>query len=499
MKLAIALAAAILAGAAAGPARAQGGPLCQSLAAPGLLANTTVGDAHLVAADPAQGTPEFCAVTATIAPVPGSHIGVVFRLPSGWNGKLLGLGGGGWAGNVRLASAAPGLAAGYATAQTDGGHPGTAPWDTGWAAKGTAQETRAAITDFSYRAVHLMTETGKAVVLKYYRRAQSRAYFQGCSTGGRQGLMEVQRFPQDYDGVISGAPVYDLIVQTTGLYHGQLFGDPERVLTPAQLALVNRAATEACDGIDGLKDGIITDPRQCHFDPGVLQCQPGQGGDACLTERQVDTVRKLYAGVTTKDGRVSAWPLSRGSEPAWTFFAPAPGSAAEGGLGELRRAMFGDANFDLARFDPDRDLARIHTGELGRQYEASDPDIAPFLGHGGKLLLWHGFYDMGPSPLGTIQYYERMAKATGAKVADIGSSARLFLAPGVYHCANGPGPDQFDALGTLDRWVTKGEAPERIIATKKGARISRPLCPYPALPRYDGTGDPDDAASFVCR
>ena len=465
---------------------------CAALTAPGLFGQTSVSSAKPVAADAAKGLPAYCEVTATVSPAAGSTIGVVYRLPVGWNGKMLGLGGGGWAGNVRIESATPGLKSGYATAQTDGGHGATGPWDTAWASNPEA------ITDFAYRAIHLMTEVGKEVVAKYYGKQETRAYFQGCSTGGRQGLMEVQRFPDDYDGVISGAPVYNLLVQTSSVVRNQILSAPGAGFTADQLKLVNDAVLKSCDAKDGLADGIITDPRACSWDPAELQCKPGAAGVACLSEGQVAALRSVYSGVQEIDGRQAAWPLSRGSELGWSRFIQTstanPDASNGGGLGGLRGPILGDPNFDMAKFDHTVDLATVRSSAFARAYEANNPAIGAFTKH-GKLLMWHGWYDPGPSAIGTITYFRNVAGAA----PDAADNVRLFLAPGVYHCGGGPGPDQFDLLGALDQWVKTGKPPQTLLATKVDAKISRPLCPYPAMPHYKGSGDPDAAASFECR
>ncbi len=457
---------------------------------------------------PLPELPAYCEVIAFITPAPGSRIGVVYRLPESehWNGKLLGLGGGGWAGNVTRRAAAPGLAKGYATAQTDAGHSPSSVWDTSWASNPQS------IVDFSYRAIHLMTTVGKALVARYYGHAQSHAYFQGCSTGGRQALMEAQRFPRDYDGIVAGAPVYTLLTQTTGLLRNHAFSAEGARLTAPQLARLNRAALAACDAADGVEDGIVTDPRSCKFDPGELECRSGGSSADCLSAPQVTAVREIYAGVKTSDGSIAAYPLARGSEAGWTRFlsvgrpavsgasSPAPpGIDSNGGLDGLRQALFGDPNFDLAAFNPDRDLHIVSTSSFARLYEAGNPDIAPFLERGGKLIIWHGFYDPGPSPLGTIGYYQQLLRTTGAKVKTVDASVRLFVLPGVYHCGDGPGADRFDSLGAIDQWVTHEKAPENLVATRRDGKLSRPLCAYPELPYYSGHGSPSAAESFVCR
>ena len=447
-------------------------------------------------------------MSAGITPAPGSRIGVVYRLPEPehWNGKLLGLGGGGWAGNVTLRGAAPGLAEGYATAQTDAGHATSSVWDTSWAAN------RESVVDFSYRAIHLMTTAGKTLVDRYYGHAQSRAYFQGCSTGGRQALMEAQRFPSDYDGIVAGAPVYTLLTQTTGLLRNQAFSAPGARLSAAQLERLNKAALAACDAADGAEDGIVTDPRSCKFDPRVLECRSGDASSDCLSAPQVAAVRAVYAGVKTPDGHVASYPLTRGGEAGWSRFlsvesspasrassaAPPGAGASGGGMDGLRQALFGDPSFDLDTFNAG-DVRIVRTSAFAKMYEADKPDIAPFLERGGKLILWHGFSDPGPSPLGTIGYYERVRRTTGAKVKTVDSSVRLFLLPGVYHCGSGPGADRFDSLSAIDQWVAHAKPPENLVATRRDGKLSRPVCAYPELPYYSGHGNPDDASSFACR
>jgi feruloyl esterase len=484
MRTTLGAGAALLAGALS--TSAMGAAACDTLTQVGLFAKTTVTSAKVVPADASKKLPSYCEVVAVISPVPDSRIGVVYRLPDTWNGKLLGLGGGGWAGNITLTIATPGLERGYATAQTDGGHPGTGGRDTSWANDVT-------ITDFAHRAIHQMTVTGKEVVAKHYGKPQSRAYFHGCSTGGRQGLMEVQRFPADYDGVISGAPVYNLVTQASALLRNQFFAKDGARLTPEQVARLNEASTAACDADDGLKDGIITDPRTCKFDPASQQY---------LSPAQVTAVRAAYTVVKTSKGEVAAYPLTRGGEAGWPRFigvTAVPTGSSSSGIDGLRSAMFGKADFDLDAFDADRDFRTLIGSGFARAYEAKDPDISPFVRRGGKLLLWHGWDDAGPSPFATIDYFEKVRQVTGPKVKALHDSARLFLAPGVYHCSGGPGPDKFDLLGTLEAWVERGAAPQTMLATKMDSPISRPLCPYPALPRYSGSGNPDDAANFNCR
>jgi feruloyl esterase len=485
-------------------AHASGGPAaCEALGAPSTFDKTTVSSAKIVAADQAKSLPAFCEVTASVKPVEGSSITVVYRLPENWNGKMLGLGGGGWAGNITLTTATPGLTKGYATAQTNGGHDVTNLWDTLWAANPEAS------IDFSHRAIHVMTNVGKQVIAKYYGERQKRAYFQGCSTGGRQALMEVQRYPKDYDGVIAGAPVYTLATQTSAVVRNQIFSRPGSNLTHAQLKRLNEAALAACDSKDGLVDGVITDPRTCVFDPGPLQCAQGHEDATCLTAVQVKAVRDLYAGRKASTGETVAYGLTRGSEAAWSLYVsatkrPDDASFLAGpsgqGLGGLRPQLFGDPNFDLRAFNPDKDFRTLRASAFAAEYEAKNPDISPFVNAGGKLLMWHGMDDPGPNVVATLEYYVQMKATTRAKVKALDSSARFFVLPGVYHCRGGPGADDFDSIAALDSWVEQGVAPNAMKATRSSAPVSsRPVCQYPTLPRYNGKGDPNAAESFHCK
>jgi feruloyl esterase len=268
---------------------------------------------------------------------------------------------------------------------------------------------------------------------------------------------------------------------------------------------LNDAALVACDAADGLKDGIVPDPRACKFDPAVLLCKQGQSGDSCLTQAQVTAVGAMYSGVKAPDGEFAAFPLSRGSERGWDRFVAttppaqgAPGAgAAGGGMGGLRALLFSDANFDLAKFSAERDFATVRSTAFAREYEAKDPNIAPFFSKGGKLILWHGFDDPGPSPLATVDYYQKVRKVTGD--AKVDSDMRFYLLPGVYHCRGGPGADTFDSVAALDAWVDQGKAPETLLATRADGKLSRPLCRYPKQPHYKGSGDPGSAESFECK
>ena len=435
-----------------------------------------------------EGMPAYCEVQATLSPAEGSRIGVVYRMPEPWNGKLLGLGGGGWAGNVTPQAAAEGLSLGYATMQTDAGHASTSIWDTSWASN------PAALEDFSHRAVHEMTVAGKRLIDAYYGREHSRAYFQGCSTGGRMALMEAQRYPDDYDAISVGAPVYSLQVQTSAILRNQAFANGNGGFSPADLQLAQAAAVRACDGQDGQADGLIADPRQCRWDPAELQCSGGKT-DSCLAPAQVTALRTVYQGSRAPDGEWAMHPLSRGGEAGWAAFVGADGSGSDmsySALNNLFPLALGRP-VDLARFSM-ADVQALRATPFAKMYEAGDPDLQPFFQRGGKMILWHGESDPGPSPVGTIDY----ATAVTQAAPSAGQSLRTFLYPGVGHCAGGPGAFQVGLLEVLDDWVESGDAPDRVIGHNPQSGITRPHCAWPNVARYSGNGDANKPENWQC-
>jgi feruloyl esterase len=301
--------------------------------------------------------------------------------------------------------------------------------------------------------------------------------------------------------VIAGAPVYDFTVQTSAVLRTQFFhADPQSNLLAAQAALLNKAVLDACDALDGLKDGVVTDPRACRFDPVTLQCKAGQSPPNCLTAKQVATVRKAYEGLDAPNGRVVAWPLMRGSEMDWVGRSIGNPRAPLGlnavlGSKAMQVLIYQDPQRDLLTMTPDALLRDIDANPYPPAYEAKDPDIRKFAARGGRLLLYHGVYDPGPSMLSTIEYFEAARSALGPRAGQV----ELFLVPGMYHCRGGPGVDQFDSLDALDQWVTTSVAPTVIPASSKTSGMERPLCPYPALPAWDGKGDPKALSSFACK
>jgi feruloyl esterase len=485
--------AAIGVGFMAAPAAAQSdeGARCEAVTGARFDASNVTTFYH--EADAKAGLPAYCEVKGTLHPASGSNIGVVYRLPMNWNGKLLGIGGGGWAGNVTLQAATEGLKAHYATAQTDGGHPGTQPWDLEW------NKDPEAVTDFAYRAINRMTIAGKDLIKAYYGRAHQRAYFQGCSTGGRMALMEAQRFPTDYDGIIAGAPVYSLQVQTSAVLRNNGFAKPGAGFNEAQLKLVNDSVLKACDAKDGLADGLITQPRACSWTPSVLACKPGQSGDSCLSKAQVTALDTMYAGVRAPDGSWAQFPLSKGGEAGWGMFISAAGGGTTantgGGLPGLTHLVFGDRQIDYAKLDPAKDVPEARRSAFAKAYEATNPDLSGFFAHGGKLILWHGESDPGPSPVGTLDYAKAVAKGDANGAA---ANLRTYLLAGVGHCRGGPGADIVDMLGALDTWVDKGHAPTTLVATRTDGAKTRPVCVWPQVPHYKGKGDANDPASYSC-
>lgn len=500
----LALAAAL----SAAPVNAAEFLTCDGLTSEAQLPQTRIRAAKEVPA--AAGAPAYCEVQATIMPNRKSSIGVVWRLPTDWNGKFYGVGGGGFAGNLGLPAVSAALTRGYVTGSTDLGHPSANGLDPSFAIEGKGQINEEAITDFGHRATHLMTKLGKELAKEFYGRSVEKAYFEGCSTGGRQGLAEIQRYPEDYDGVIAGAPVYNALVYSNALFRVQAFhAKPGSNLRPEHVPLIGKAVMAACDAKDGVADGVLTDPRQCKWDPVELQCKAGEAGPQCLSPAQVETVRNVYSGVKGPDGKWLAMPLMPGGESDWvdrSIGTPEMPKGRNAVLGApfVSHLVKADPDYDLMSFDPAKGVAEIEASHAGKEVIQQSPDLSRFFGRGGKLILWHGFNDPGPSALSTIAYLDAVAGATGAgatpedKAADTAKRARLFLAPGVLHCRGGAGPDRFDMLTALENWSEKGVAPEKVIATKADSKLSRPLCPYPQIAKYKGTGDTNDAANFEC-
>ena len=484
---------------------------CDSLASLG-LPDTQITRAQLVPAGAFAGTPAgtlapgarafrpysdlpaFCRVAATLTPSPDSDIKIEVWMPaSGWNGRFEAIGNGGWGGTISLQGLAGGLSRGYAIAATDTGHSSR---DGSFALNHPEK-----LTDFAFRAVHEMTVKAKAIVRAYYGKDATKAYWDGCSTGGRQGLKEAQRYPADYDGIVAGTPTNDMTHMLAQMLWVALatLKDPASHVPQEKYGAIHQAALDACDALDGVKDGVIDDPTHCHFDPAVLLCadddRPG-----CLTAPQVTAVRKIYASAKNPRTGVEVFPgLEPGSELGWAGVAggPAPMSIP---TDYYRFIVFKNPDWNFRTFDLDKDVARADALDDGAD-NATDPNLAAFFGRGGKLLLYHGWADPLVAPRNSINYYTNVVNAVGGG-AKARESVRLFMVPGMAHCVGGDGPSNFDKLSVVETWVERGTAPDRIIATRLAGGVvdrRRPLCPYPQVAVYAGTGNTNDAASFVCQ
>jgi len=464
-----------------------------------------------------KSMPAFCRVAVTAKPSADSDIKIQVWLPgSGWNGKLLGIGNGGFAGLIDEMQMADAVKHGYAATATDTGHTGS-PVDAAWA-MGHPEK----VIDFGHRGIHEMTRVAKAVAQTYYSKAAQRSYFAGCSDGGREALMEAQRYPEDYDGILAGAPANNWTpLLTTAAYDTQaLTLDPASFIPQSKIPTIAAAVNAACDEIDSVRDGILNDPRQCHFDPATIQCK-AEGSDKCLTAPQVTALKKLYAGTPDSGGRLvypGYLPGAEEGEGGWGLWitgpAPAKSLMAFFGNGFFSDFVYEKADWDYKTFNVDAGL-KLANDKTAAALNATDPNLKAFKARGGKLILYHGWNDPAITALNTVNYYDAVIKAMGKK--DVDSFVRLYMVPGVQHCEGGPGPDSFGQVGelefensshsvsaALEEWVEKGTAPGSIVVSKyegndrAHAKMTRPLCVYPEAAKYKGSGDTNDAGSFSC-
>jgi feruloyl esterase len=487
------------------PAAALAAPSCESLAS-FTLPRGTITTAATIApgAFPApagrgpnagaayKALPAFCRIAATLKPVADSEIRIEVWMPAAnWNGKLQSVGNGAWAGTISYPAMATALAAGYATASTDTGHEGNNP--------NFIPDHPEKVVDFAYRAVHEMTLAAKALTAAWYSSTPKQSYWNGCSTGGRQAMVEAQRFPNDYDGIIAGAPAnYTTRLQGSQVWTAAItHKDEAGYIPPAKYAALHKAALDRCDVNDGVKDGVIEDPTRCRFDPEVMECK-GADGPECLTSAQVDVARKVYAGPTSKAGQSLFPGLEPGSEIGWaTLSGPKPMDLA---VDVYKYLVFEDPKWDYLKFDADADIARADR-TISRSMNSTDPNLQPLFAHGGKLLQYHGWADPGIAPGSSVTYYKSVLDAMGGK-AKVDDLYRLFLVPGMGHCGGGDGTSTFDMVSALDQWVVNGKAPAQIPASRvvNGAVVrTRPLCPYPQVAAYKGTGSTDDINNFSCQ
>ncbi len=437
----------------------------------------------------------FCRVTAAVKPVADSNIKIEVWMPvSDWNGKFLGVGNGGWAGSINYRGLAQGMAQGFATASTDTGHTGTGS-DARFAF-GHPEK----LIDLGYRAVHEMTVAGKAITAAFYGKASRLAYWNGCSTGGKQGLTEAQRYPHDYNGIAEGDPAsfWTHLMFAAIWPAGFTLKNPAGYIPREKYLLIHNAALKACDALDGVTDGIINDPTRCHFDPEALACKAWETS-SCLTAAQVESARKIYAGPKNPRTGEQIFPgLEPGSELGWGVEAGGPQPMAIP-ASYFKYVLFKNPDWDFRtlNFDSDVKLADQQDGPI---LNATNPDLKVFKAQGGKLIMYHGWSDPLIAPLESVDYYKNVVAAMGGLSATQ-SFARLFMVPGMMHCGGGPGPDNWDKVGVLDEWVEQGQAPDKIVASHvTGGRVdmTRPLCPYPEVARWKGYGSTYDAANFVC-
>jgi tannase/feruloyl esterase len=454
--------------------------------------------------------PPFCRVAGAIEPAKDSHILFEVWLPlEKWNGKFAGVGNGGWAGTISFGALAGQIRRGYAAASTNTGHPAMPGEDMAR----FAFEHPEQLIDFAYRSHHETARKAKALTQAFYGKAPERAYWVGCSSGGYEGLMEAQRFPEDYDGIVAGAPANNW----TRLMAGDLDAvlavvkDSASNLPPSALELLNRSVVTACDGIDGVVDGVLDDPRRCTFDPGALTCAADQAPGACLTSAQVEAARRVYRGLKDPISGAQLYPgLAAGSEPLWPNRNPATPFPIP--IAHYKWLVFADPKWDWRTFeftDPAGHQAFLKgESRFARILNATDPNLRDFRRRGGKLLQYHGWNDQLIAAQNSIDYYESVVSFFAGRqrdrneaLRDVQSFYRLFMAPGMAHCSGGPGPNSFDMQAALEQWVERGVAPEAVVATHStngAVDRSRPLCTYPKVAVYSGKGDSNDAANFAC-
>jgi hypothetical protein len=464
--------------------------------------------------------PAFCRVVAVAHPTADSDIRIEVWLPlAGWNGKFIGQGNGGFAGSIGYQGLAIAVLSGAASGGTDTGHTGGAT-DSDWAL-GHAEK----VTDFGYRAIHVMTELSKTVLEAFYASTLQRSYFSSCSDGGREALMEAQRFPGDYDGILAGAPAYNWtsLLSRAAQMAKDLQSNPEKYVPASKVPAINKAVLAACRSHE--PGAFLADPRACHFHPDTLVCKSTET-DACLTPAQAGSVKALYASSYLSNGKLVYHGLLPGGElggngwPGWiTGDSPNTSAGAKYAGGYFRNLVYARPGWDLNSFDLDRDLKAAEEKTAGA-LDAVNPDLTAFKARGGKLILYHGWNDPAISPLATIDYYNSVVETVGPQQTQ--EFVRLFLVPGMQHCAGGPGPTDFGQWGpsfnpalddaahnitlALKQWVEKGTAPEQVIArgntdpsgAGKGTKFAQPICAYPKAAMYQGNGDRKDAASYAC-
>lgn len=437
--------------------------------------------------------PGFCRLTATLTPSADSDIRVEIWLPtSGWNKKLQAVGNGGWAGSIGYAALASALAKGYAAVGTDTGH--------STEGAGFALGHPEKFIDYAYRSEHEMTVAAKTVVAHFYGEGPTLSYFNGCSTGGRQALVEAARYPNDFDGIIAGAAANPKAhLDAWRIWMAQaMHASPESFIPPSKHAMIHEAVVAKCDALDGAKDGLIEDPTQCHFAPGTLLCKSGDA-PGCLTAAQVKTMETITTPATNRKTGALIFPTYEpGSELGWTRLLGGS-QPYDTAVDQYKYVVFNNASWDWRTFELERDTAAGDAAGNG-VLAAVNPDLTLFAQRGGKLITYHGFSDPSIAPQASINFYKSAMAATRPP-AGSPEWLRLFMVPGMGHCSGGEGPDRFDMVSALEAWVERGTPPAQVTASRvvNGTVVrSRPLCPFPQVARYSGTGSLDDAANFAC-
>lgn len=458
--------------------------------------NTSTAPLSLLSAKltPASdGTPEYCAIDGYIQP----QIQFEIRLPSkNWNGRYFQTGCGGFCGVIGISNCTDALAANFVVAAHNMGHVGLVIKDPVWGSDPALRE------DFGGRSTHLMALAGKLIAERYYGKRPARAYFRGCSTGGREGLTEAQRYPDDFDGIIAGDPAFPgrLGAIANNWDARQLLReDGSEVFTADKLAVLHAGVMKACDKLDGLTDGILMDPRACNFDPAKLECKSGATGD-CMTHEQVAAAKALYGGpVNSRGEKLMPGATPYGSEPSWS--GAGRRSLAEGYLRYLAFPTNPPADYNYRDFNFDTDVAKAE--EMARLYDPvaphEAPDLRAFQQSGGKLLVYHGWADAGVSPMALLDYYAQVTSRQGGH-EKVQEWFRVFMVPGMFHCRGGNAPNTFELLPALVQWVEQGQAPDRVVATQSGPSgviRTRPLFPHPAFAKYTGKGDVNNATNWI--
>lgn len=472
------------------------------------------------ASAPLRDLPSFCRISAEATPSSDSRITFEVWVPREWNGKVVTTGNGGYGNTLSYRDMAYALAQGYAAVGGDTGHQSAAD-DLLW---GHGHPER--IIDWGSRSIHAITVPAKRIVAHVTGRPSARAYFYGCSTGGHQAYAEMQRYPDDFDGVVAGAPGNNRVRLNVGFLWQFLSnrrrGTSELIVPPAKLPILTRAAVAACDANDGVLDDVVDDPRTCQFDPASLLCREGDAPN-CLTREQVDAVRRMYDGAKnprTGETLYPGWPPSSEALTASPAGLPTSGWQQYWGGAEPTRAnfwrawLFDNPAWDPWSFDFDAHVA-LADRTLAPLVDQNSVDLSAFKSRGGKAIVYQGWQDPVVNPKDTVAYYERLRERQGSQAAT-DDFFRLFLVAGMGHCGGGPGATTFgnsgeraptldadhDLLMALDAWVERGRAPDRLVASKveRGVAVrTRPLCAYPRRSTYQGAGSTDRAENFVCR